>query len=83
MFKNRKLEIRLVKDGEKRENEMTVAEYVASLDPKETARLAEEAMTRLGKKLLIGTIATIASIAVITVLANAADTALQNSINAE
>jgi len=78
MFKNRKLEVRLVDDkpavdvnpetGEK----LTAVEYVA---------IAEIAATRIAKKLILGTVVTIASVAVIAVLANAADTALQNAVS--
>lgn len=80
MFKNRKLEVRLVKDGvdtnsaASEEQPLTAVEYAA---------IAEVAATRLGKKLFIAAVATIVTVAVVNVLANAADTALQNSLTTE
>lgn len=79
---NRKLEVRLVKDNDKKNAASATPE-----EPKLTARdytlIAEEAATRLGKKLLIGAVVTIVTVAVVTVLANAADTALQDAIASE
>lgn len=76
MFKNRKLEVRLVKDDAAANTapapEKTLPDYVA---------IAEEATKRIGVKILVGAVATVAAVAVIHVLANAADTALQNAIN--
>lgn len=76
MFKNRKLEVRLVKDDAAANNaaapEKTRPDYVA---------IAEEATKRIGVKILVGAVAAVAAVAVIHVLANAADTALQNAIN--
>jgi len=80
MFKNRKLELRLVEDkpavneNTEPEEKLTAVEYAA---------ITEVAVTRLAKKLILGTVVTIAAVAVIHVLANAADTALQNSITTE
>ena len=81
MFKNRKLEVRLVKDND-RETVATSPEE-PKLDARDYALIAEEAATRLGKKLIVGAVVTIAAVAVITVLTNAADTALQNAIASE
>lgn len=76
MFKNRKLEVRLVKD------DATATNTVAQEEPKpDYVAVAEEAAVRLGKKLILGAIVTVAAVAVVSVLANAADSALQNAIN--
>lgn len=78
MFKKHKLEVRLVKD-DAREN---IA--VAPEEPKpDYVAIAEEAAVRIGKKLLIGAAVMIVTTAVVTVLANAADTALQNTLTTE
>lgn len=82
MFKNRKLEVRLVKDNDRKLETMS-NEAQLSLTPAEYTALAEDAIVRLGKKLIIGAIVTITAVAVVTVLANAADTALQNAIDSE
>lgn len=79
MLKNRKIEVRFVKDA-KRSNTPETPEG-PTLDARDYALIAEEAATRLGKKLIIGVVAVIVTTAVIAVLANAADTALQNAIN--
>lgn len=81
MFKNRKLEVRLVKD-DARTNDIAASEE-PKLNAHDYALIAEEAATRLGKKLLGAAVVTIVTIAVVTVLANAADTALQNSLTTE
>jgi len=82
MFKNRKLEVRLVKDNDNT-NTTAATEEEPKLDALDYALIAEEAATRLGKKLLIAAVVTVVTVAVVSVLANAADTALQNSINHE
>lgn len=75
MFKNRKLEVRIVKDNARANitetHEEPKPDYVG---------IAEEAAVRLGKKLLIGAAVMLVTAAVVTVLANAADTALQNTL---
>lgn len=81
MFKNRKLEVRLVKDNARGND--TVAPEEPKLDARDYALIAEEAAVRLGKKLLIGAIVTVAAVAVVSVLANAADTALQNTLTTD
>ena len=78
MFKNRKLEVRLVED---KPAVIENTEPVEKLTAVEYAAIAEVAATRLAKKLILGTVVTIASVAVIAVLANAADTALQNAVS--
>ena len=78
MFKNWKLEARLVRNDKKAN---TIA---APEEPKpDYVAIAEEAAARLGRKLLIGAVVVIATTAVAAVLANAADSALQNAINPE
>lgn len=76
MFKNRKLEVRLVKDDTRTNN------VAAQEEPKpDYVAIADQAMKRLGVKLLVGAAALIVTTAVVSVLANAADSALQNAIN--
>lgn len=78
MFKKHKLEVRIVKDVA-RATDITPEE-----EPKpDYIGIAEEAARRIGKKLLIGAVVMVVTTAVVTVLANAADTALQNSLNNE
>lgn len=78
MFKKHKLEVRIVKD-DARANTTAAPE-----EPKpDYVGIAEEAAVRLGKKLLIGAAVMIVTTAVVTVLANAADTALQNTLASE
>lgn len=79
MFKNRKLEVRLVKDGAsaivndaKEESTLTAEDY---------ALIAEEALSRLGKKLLIGAVITIATVAITTMLTDAVNATIQNSLS--
>lgn len=78
MFKNRKLEVRLVRDDARSNTAAPVQEptpdYVA---------IAEEATRRIGVKLLVGVAVVLVTTAVVSVLANAADSALQNAINHE
>jgi hypothetical protein len=80
MFKNRKLEVRLVEDKSAAPKN-TETEELPHLTPIEYAAIAEVAATRLAKKLILGTVVTVAAVAVIAVLANAADTALQNAVS--
>lgn len=76
LFKKHKLEVRIVKDEPK--EDLTTA----PVEPKpDYAAIAEEAAVRIGRKLLIGLVVTVVTVAVVNVLANAADTALQNSFN--
>jgi hypothetical protein len=82
MFKNLKLEARLV-NTKARANKNDATEEEPTLDAVDYALIAEEAAVRLGTKLIIGTVVLIATTAVIAVLANAADTALQNTIISE
>jgi hypothetical protein len=80
MFKNRKLEVRLVKDDAR--NEAIAPEDVKpALDAYDYALITEEAVVRLGKKLLIAGAIALVSTAVVVVLTNAADSVLQNAIN--
>lgn len=79
MFKNRKLEVRLVKDDASVID--TAAQEKPALDANDYAQIAEAAAVRLGKKLILGIVVTVAAVAVVSVLANAAETALDNAIN--
>lgn len=78
MFKNRKLEVRLVKDDASATN--TTAPEKPALDANDIAQITEAAAVRLGKKLILGIVVTVAAVAVVSVLANAADTALEQAI---
>jgi hypothetical protein len=78
MFKNRKLEVRLVKDDASVKD--TAALEKPALDAEAIAQITEAAAVRLGKKLILGIVVTVAAVAVVTVLANAADSALEQAI---
>ena len=78
MFKNRKLEVRLVRDDARSNTAAPVQEPTP-----DNVAIAEEAIRRIGVKLLVGIAAVIVTTAVVSVLANAADSALQNAINPE
>ena len=82
LFKNRKLEVRLVKD-DVRTNTNATAEEEPKLDARDYALITEEAATRFGKKLLFSVVIVIVTSAVVAVLANAADSALQSTLSAE
>lgn len=78
MFRNRKLVIRLEKD-DARTNETVTRE-----EPKtDYVAVAENAIKRIGPKLLVGLAATLVVTAVVSVAANAADTAIQNALTTE
>ncbi len=79
MFKKHKLEVRIVKDDARAD---IAAAPVQETTP-DYVGIADEATRRIGVKLLIGAAVLLVSTAVVVVLANAADTALQNALNAE
>lgn len=81
MFKKRKLEVRLVADDAS--SDIPTNPEEPKLTPFDYALITEEAAMRMGKKLIVGIVVTLATVAVINVLANAADTALQNSITSD
>jgi len=78
MFKNRKLEVRLVKDDASAKD--AVNQEKPALDANDYASIAEAAAVRLGKKLILGIVVTVAAVAVIGVVTKAADTALEQAI---
>jgi hypothetical protein len=79
MFKNRKLEVRLVKDDARDSNTAATVQ-----EPKpDYVAIADEATRRIGTKLLVGAAVLLFTTAVVAVLANAADTALQNALTTE
>jgi len=77
-LKNRKLEVRLVKDDKVTEDTATLKEPTPDY-----IGIAEEAAGRLGKKLITGVVVIIVTTAVVGVLASAATTALDNALTTE
>lgn len=76
MFANRKVEIKLVKD-----NETPVAERAPEISAAEYVQVAEEAISRLGKQLIIGAVVTIGATIVAATLGNIAITVVEHALD--
>lgn len=77
MFKNRKLEVRIVKDDARGDKVQPTVE-----EPKpDYVAIAEEAAARLGKKLIIGICTVVVVTVVTTMLADIAVNAMDNTID--